>query len=116
MAAAKKKKEQTQAIAAVCSQVALLPGAKKQGKVWIGLTWRYWDDAIDPLDNLRASLKPTLDGLVKAQILKDDSSKIVQFPIFEVREKSRAHTVTIHIFESLEEYQQWIVGNLGIIA
>lgn len=112
MKAAALKKETTQAIAGRCKQIALIPGAKYSGQVWIGCEWHYGNDAIDPLDNLPASLKPILDGLVKAKILKDDSSKIIQFPIHHVRVKDDSKTIVLHLFEEYEDYKEWILQNL----
>lgn len=112
LAAARAKKELTNAIKSRCSQIAALPGTQHGGKVWIGFEWHYWNDAIDPVDNLPASLKPTLDAMVKEKILKGDSSKIIQFPIHHIRTKSKEHTVTLHVFEQYEDFKQWIVQAL----
>jgi hypothetical protein len=112
IAAARKKRELTQAIQSYCAQVALIPGIKQEGRVWIGLEWNYFNDAIDPLDNLPASLKPILDGLVKSGILQDDSSKIIRFPLHSIRVKDKSNTVTLHIFDHYEEYKEWVLKNL----
>ena len=55
-------------------------------KVWLEVYW-YLKRQIDPADNLPATLKPILDGMVRAEIIVDDSMKIIQPPIitwFEV--------------------------------
>jgi Holliday junction resolvase RusA-like endonuclease len=111
-AAAAAKKELTTAIRARCSQIGALPGVKMDGKIWVGFEWHYWNDSIDPIDNLPASLKPTLDAMVKEKIIKDDSSKVIQFPIFHTRTKSKDHTVTINLFENYEDFKQWIIQTL----
>ena len=112
MEAAARKKELTQFVRGCCSQVAIVPGTKKPGKVWVGVEWHYSNDAIDPLDNLPASLKAILDAMVKEKILKDDSSRIIQFPIFHTRTIDNSHTVTLNIFESYTDYKRWIISQL----
>ena len=55
-------------------------------KVWLEVYW-YLKRSIDPADNLPATLKPILDGMVNAEIIVDDSMRIIQPPIitwFEV--------------------------------
>jgi len=112
MEAAARKKESTQSIRGLCSQIAIVPGVRKPGKVWVGIEWHYSNDAIDPIDNLPASLKCTLDAMVKERILKDDSSRIIQFPIFHTRTIDHSHTVTLNIFESYTDYKRWIIAQL----
>ena len=112
LAAAARKKALTQSVQGCCSQIALTPGVRKPGKVWIGIEWHYSNDSIDPIDNLPASLKCTLDAMVKERILKDDSSRIIQFPIFHTRTIDHSHTVTLNIFESYTDYKRWIIAQL----
>lgn len=112
MGGAAKKKELTEIVRGFCKQVAFVQGVKQTGKVWIGFEWRYWNDAIDPADNLPASLKPILDAMVKERIILDDSSEIIQFPIVHTRIKSKDHTVTLHIFETRGRYRRWVMSQL----
>ncbi len=51
-----------------------------RSKVWLEVYW-YLKRSIDPADNLPATLKPILDGMVRAEIIVDDSMRIIQPPI-----------------------------------
>lgn len=77
-AAAREKKELTDRTVAWAKTRAI---AKFPGAVWVSIEWQIKNFANDPIDNLPASLKPILDGLVKAGVLKDDSARVIQTPI-----------------------------------
>lgn len=63
---------------ATCQSIAL-GGRRFPGEVYLSVTILY-KRAIDP-DNLFASLKPILDGMQKAEIIKNDGPKIIRPPI-----------------------------------
>lgn len=65
---------------AICANTALsATNVRFPGAVWLDVFITY-ERATDP-DNMFASLKFVLDGLVTAGILVDDSPKIIQSPI-----------------------------------
>jgi hypothetical protein len=53
---------------------------KFNGKVWIEIFY-FLKKNIDPIDNLPAALKPILDGMVKAGVIKGDDIGIIQSPL-----------------------------------
>lgn len=66
-----------------------------KGKIWVEIFY-FVKRNIDPLDNLPASLKPILDGMVNAGIIEDDSMEIIQDPViswFVKFEKKRNQSI-----------------------
>lgn len=66
---AARKKSDTRYIQRLCSKVR----ERFVDKVYISATFYTPTKRNDPCDNLPASLKPIMDGIVKAGIIKDDS-------------------------------------------
>lgn len=64
------------------NKIALLSRNKTQftGKVWLEFTWYVKSFARDA-DNISASAKYIMDGLVKAGIIKNDNLTIIQSPV-----------------------------------
>lgn len=52
---------------------------KFKGKVWLELYY-FLKKNIDPIDNLPSAMKPIFDGMVEAEIIKDDSIDVIQSP------------------------------------
>ena len=86
-----------------------------EGKVYLIATGQYKTTASDP-DNIMVCLKYILDGLVKADVIKDDTVKTVKNPIlFRVEpspsikvngKKKRAEPVfKLEIFDNTEEFK-----------
>ncbi len=91
--AAKEKKALTLKIKRWCE----MQGCQKfPGKVWVSISWQIKSFANDPVDNLPASLKGILDGMVLAGVLTKDSAMVIQSPI--VHHVSHGNnTVTIEV-------------------
>lgn len=53
---------------------------KFNGKVWIEIFY-FLKKNIDPIDNLPAAMKPILDGMVSAGIIKNDNINVIQSPL-----------------------------------
>lgn len=72
---AKHKKEQTLIAQLDCSN-------KKQfkGKVWLEIFY-FLKKNIDPVDNLPAAMKPIVDGMVNAGVIKNDDIDVIQSPL-----------------------------------
>jgi len=51
-----------------------------EDKVWIEIFY-FLKKNIDPVDNLPAALKPILDGMVSAGIIKNDNINVIQSPL-----------------------------------
>jgi len=85
------KREWTETIALLSRDLPKFPS-----KVWIELFYSVKTFARDP-DNISASRKFLMDGLVQAGVIKNDNLTIVQSPIIEWFEKGKVDQVTIVI-------------------
>lgn len=78
------------------------------GEVWLACDWRISNFRRDPADNVVASLKFVLDGLVNLGVLKDDSALVIQPPVVHnwIQTNNEGLTLTIStepIFEALQK-------------
>ena len=85
------KRKWTNTIAILSKDLPVFPGA-----VWLELFYSVKNFARDP-DNISASRKFLMDGLVQAGIIKNDNLTIVQSPILEWFERGKVDQVTIVI-------------------
>ena len=113
------KKNETQDIVTEClSQNPI----KFKGAVWIDFVWELKTRKLDPLDNVTASLKYILDGMVKAGVIEEDNGTIIQSPAmhwfeyskkgYKIKENSVMITISDHphfLFERMVEYRKLLV-------
>lgn len=69
------------------------------GKVWAAWFWEVTNLRYDE-DNLVASRKFILDGLVQAGVIKDDSLQIIQTPVIHFHSKGKVNQVTLQLSNS----------------
>jgi len=86
------KREWTNTISLLSSNLPKFPD-----KVWIELFYSVKTFSRRDPDNISASRKFLMDGLVQSGVIKSDSLKIVQSPIIEWFEQGKVDEVTIVI-------------------
>jgi len=95
------------------NEVALIAFNRRPfpGKVWTTWFWEVTNLRYDE-DNLVASRKFILDGLVQAGVLKDDSLQIIQTPVIHFHSKGKMNQVVLQLssspaflYELMEQYR-----------
>lgn len=71
-----------------------------EGKVWLEFRWQVRSFARDA-DNIAASSKFILDGLVQAKVLKEDNLMIIQSPVIHWYERGKVDKVILTISSEL---------------
>ena len=77
--------------------------------------WTYKRSNSDPDNAFAGILKVTLDGLVLAGILPNDTVKDIKPLLAMSHEKGQKNSAKVLIFDDLAEYKQYILEKLGIM-
>jgi hypothetical protein len=83
-----------------------------KGKCWVAVEWTYCRTNSDPDNALAGALKFSLDGLVQAGILEEDTVKHIASPLFFSYAKGKAGMIRILLFDDHDEHKKYILSKI----